>query len=278
MANLTETSNWDAGVNQLADTTDALNATTLNAAPQALTNRTLWLKNLLTGNYTITDSTVPSSNVGTITALFSGLGNRIKAITGKSSWTTTPATTLEASAAHIASPNPHVGHVNHALATATYDMLVASGPGAFVKKTLAEIKAILGLGDAAYKSTGATSGTVAAGDHGHTNTSNIGGPYVTATALRLVSGFVASNGALSVTGVNLDTADTWSVAKVATGTYRFSGFARWPSIFVMPTISTTLRATTPTWDNGSHTYSVDVLFADGATNLWDVAFSFLVIS
>jgi hypothetical protein len=40
--------------------------------------------------------------------------------------------------------------INHALATAANDFLVASGVGVFVKKTLAEVKTILGLGSAAY--------------------------------------------------------------------------------------------------------------------------------
>lgn len=42
------------------------------------------------------------------------------------------------------------GKVSHSLATAANDFLVASGAGAFVKKTLAQVKAILGLGSAAY--------------------------------------------------------------------------------------------------------------------------------
>jgi len=40
--------------------------------------------------------------------------------------------------------------INHSLATAVNDFLVSSGAGAFVKKTLAEVKTILGLGSAAY--------------------------------------------------------------------------------------------------------------------------------
>jgi Phage tail-collar fibre protein len=55
--------------------------------------------------------------------------------------------------AHANAIAPHIGHIGHALATAVNDFLVASAPGAFVKKTLAEVKAILGLGDAAYKTT-----------------------------------------------------------------------------------------------------------------------------
>lgn len=69
-------------------------------------------------------------------------------------------------------------NVRHSLAVAANDMLVASGVGAFVKKSLAEVKAILGLGDAAYKNTGTVAGTVSAGDHGHANNAAIGGPYL----------------------------------------------------------------------------------------------------
>ncbi|MCR4436151.1 MAG: phage tail protein [Clostridiales bacterium] len=47
------------------------------------------------------------------------------------------------------------GKISHSLATAINDFLVASGPGQFVKKTLAEVKAILGLGTAAYTDTSA---------------------------------------------------------------------------------------------------------------------------
>ncbi|MDQ5987386.1 MAG: hypothetical protein CSYNP_03126 [Syntrophus sp. SKADARSKE-3] len=43
-----------------------------------------------------------------------------------------------------------LGGIAHSLATAVNDFLVASGAGAFVKKTLAEVKIILGLGSAAY--------------------------------------------------------------------------------------------------------------------------------
>jgi len=44
----------------------------------------------------------------------------------------------------------HTQYIKHSLATAISDFLVASGAGAFVKKTLAEVKTILGLGTAAY--------------------------------------------------------------------------------------------------------------------------------
>lgn len=51
---------------------------------------------------------------------------------------------------HLGASAPHSGHVAHSLATAVDDFLVASGAGVFVKKTLAEVKTILGLGSAAY--------------------------------------------------------------------------------------------------------------------------------
>lgn len=51
--------------------------------------------------------------------------------------------------------------VPHSLATATNDVLVgATGGGSWVKKSLAELKTILGLGSAAYVDTGAAAGQV----------------------------------------------------------------------------------------------------------------------
>jgi hypothetical protein len=48
------------------------------------------------------------------------------------------------------SDDDHPQYIKHSLATAISDFLVASGAGVFVKKTLAEVKTILGLGTAAY--------------------------------------------------------------------------------------------------------------------------------
>jgi len=44
----------------------------------------------------------------------------------------------------------HPQYIKHSLATAVSNFLVASGAGVFIKKTLAEVKTILGLGTAAY--------------------------------------------------------------------------------------------------------------------------------
>lgn len=46
----------------------------------------------------------------------------------------------------------HTQYIKHSLATAVSDFLVASGAGVFIKKTLAEVQAVLGLGTAAYTS------------------------------------------------------------------------------------------------------------------------------
>lgn len=152
---------------------------------------------------TISDANAPTGDAGTPTTLFGWLAYMIKSITGKANWRTAPATTLEAAKghidrtdnphnttaaqvsaepananiqAHIADSAPHTGHISHSLATAVNDFLVASGVGVFVKKTLAEVKTILGLGDAAYKNTGTAAGTVAAGDHGHTQAQSHNAP------------------------------------------------------------------------------------------------------
>jgi|GEM_PF-2272700 len=49
-----------------------------------------------------------------------------------------------------AGDHTHGTYVPHSLATAVNDFIVASGAGVFVKKTLGEVKTILGLGTAAY--------------------------------------------------------------------------------------------------------------------------------
>jgi hypothetical protein len=53
-------------------------------------------------------------------------------------------------AVEVTQATPSGGYVSHGLATAANDFLVASGVGVFVKKTLAQVKVILGLGTAAY--------------------------------------------------------------------------------------------------------------------------------
>lgn len=56
------------------------------------------------------------------------------------------------------------GKINKSLATAANLFLVSSGIGEFVVKTVEDVKALLGLGSAAYKDVGTAAGTVMAGD------------------------------------------------------------------------------------------------------------------
>ncbi|MEK0312486.1 hypothetical protein [Cohnella sp. 56] len=53
------------------------------------------------GSRTISDTSTPTGDSGTVTTLFGWLANMIKAITGKTSWRTAPATTLEAAKSHM---------------------------------------------------------------------------------------------------------------------------------------------------------------------------------
>lgn len=59
------------------------------------------------GNRTVTDSTAPSGTSGTLTTLLRWIAYMIKAITGKSSWITSPAITLEATKNHVDAAGAH---------------------------------------------------------------------------------------------------------------------------------------------------------------------------
>lgn len=60
------------------------------------------------GNRTATPDSAPSGNTGTITALLSGLANRIRAIMGSANWWDAPPVSLTGAQAHIGSTsNPH---------------------------------------------------------------------------------------------------------------------------------------------------------------------------
>ncbi|ETT78982.1 hypothetical protein C173_01662 [Paenibacillus sp. FSL R7-277] len=60
------------------------------------------------GNRTISDTTAPTGDSGTVTNLLGWLANTVKSITGKSSWRTAPATTLEAAKAHADDATRHL--------------------------------------------------------------------------------------------------------------------------------------------------------------------------
>ncbi|MDH6483977.1 hypothetical protein, partial [Paenibacillus sp. PastH-2] len=60
------------------------------------------------GNRTIADTTAPTGDAGTLTILLGWLANMIKSITGKPSWRTAPATTLEAAKTHADDTTRHI--------------------------------------------------------------------------------------------------------------------------------------------------------------------------
>ncbi|MEB3103094.1 phage tail-collar fiber domain-containing protein [Ferviditalea candida] len=83
------------------------------------------------GNRTISDAMAPTGDTGLITTLFGWLANMIKAITGKSSWRTAPATTLEAANTHMnRTDNPHaVTAAQIGAANILAQMLTVDGAG-----------------------------------------------------------------------------------------------------------------------------------------------------
>jgi len=97
-----------------------------------------------TTDTTTFDGTIQANSVGG--AVESTEGSQAKVDTHKAA--DVSATVHPNASTHIGAAAPHAGHVNHSLATAINDFLVASGAGVFVKKTLAEVLTILGKGSA----------------------------------------------------------------------------------------------------------------------------------
>lgn len=92
------------------------------------------------GDRTITDTAAPTGTTGTLTALFGWIANMIKGITGKSSWSTAPATTLEEAKQHIDNSDIHT--------TATEkNKLAGIQSGAEVNQNTFSIIRVSGQGD-----------------------------------------------------------------------------------------------------------------------------------
>jgi hypothetical protein len=88
---------------------------TLTGGGNLSTDRTLSILNggvtdAKIGNRTIDDTTAPATNVGILATLLGYIANRIKAITGKDSWQTSPSVTLEDASNHINSYMKHAGY------------------------------------------------------------------------------------------------------------------------------------------------------------------------
>jgi hypothetical protein len=145
----------DKYINELTNHTTPIDADSVPVYDSAnsLTKRVLWssikatLKtyfDTLYNNYTLTKAAVEAVLTGvisthshTVTKSDVGLGN-----VDNTADTAKPVSTAQQTALD--------GKISHSLATAVSDFLVSSGAGVFIKKTLAEVKTILGLGSAAY--------------------------------------------------------------------------------------------------------------------------------
>ncbi len=81
------------------------------------------------GTRTVDDADVPASDSGLVTRLFNYLANRVRAITGESSWRTSPATTLKDAKTHADSAAPHAGHLKKTPAATADNDVQASAAG-----------------------------------------------------------------------------------------------------------------------------------------------------
>lgn len=131
-ANITNTS--PDSIDTIEDVINSLNshktAATLDHPDNSVTDAKI-------GNRTISDTNAPTGDSGLLTTLFGWIGNMIKAITGKSSWRTAPATTLEAANTHHGASAPHSGHAatNHNLVNTTHHPASGLTNGHFLKAT-----------------------------------------------------------------------------------------------------------------------------------------------
>lgn len=146
------------------------------------------------------------------------------------------------------SDDDHTIYVKHSLATAVSDFLVSSGAGVWVKKTLAEVKTILGLGTAAYTAStdyavtakGVTNGDShdhAGGDGGQVDHGGLGGladddhtQYVKHALATAANDFLVASGSgvivkktLAETQAILDGAVTMLALPTATATPSLAG-------------------------------------------------------
>ena len=101
-----------------------------------------------------TGSGAPSGGLGVVGDFYLDYTNNVYyEKTGTSTWTQRGTLGQDHGSLGGLTDDDHPQYIKHSLAEAISDFLVASGAGAFVKKTLAEVKTVLGLGALAYKST-----------------------------------------------------------------------------------------------------------------------------
>jgi len=98
-----------------------------------------------------TGSGAPSGGLGVVGDFYLDYTNNVYyEKTGTSTWTQRGTLGQDHGSLGGLADDDHPQYIKHSLAETISDFLVASGAGAFIKKTLAEVKTILGLGSAAY--------------------------------------------------------------------------------------------------------------------------------
>lgn len=126
-----------AGANR--DTTHK-NAATLDHPDNSVTDAKI-------GNRTITDTVTAAAGANTVTNLFNMIGNMLKRITGKTTWWTPPATTLEAANTHITATTG--AHAASAISsTATGDVSATNVQGAIAELAAEKLAAMHALNGA----------------------------------------------------------------------------------------------------------------------------------
>ncbi|WP_310549932.1 phage tail-collar fiber domain-containing protein [Paenibacillus glufosinatiresistens] len=132
--------------------------TAAKLAPAAATDAAI-------GSRTVSDSTAPTGDAGTLTGILGWLANMVKGITGKTSWRTPPATTLEAASGHMKDTTVHLTPAERTLWNAK-----ETTTGAQAKADAAQAAAIAAAAaDAAAKANAAAAASIPASQKGVAN-------------------------------------------------------------------------------------------------------------
>ncbi|KAA9003996.1 hypothetical protein F4V43_11335 [Paenibacillus spiritus] len=132
--------------------------TAAKLAPAAATDTVI-------GSRTVSDLNAPTGDTGTLTGIIGWLASMVKAVTGKSSWRTPPATTLEAASGHMRDTTAHVT----AAERGAWNTKETTG-GAQAKADAAQAAAIAAAAaDASTKANAAAASSVPAAQKGTPN-------------------------------------------------------------------------------------------------------------
>lgn len=189
------------------------NAATLDHPDNSVTDAKI-------GNRTITDTVTAAAGANTITTLFNMVGNMLKRITGKTTWYTAPATTLETANTHITATTGIHGATNANTANA---IVQRDASGNFIANTITA--ALNGLAATATKlataRTIAISGKVTGTATGFDGSGNIVIPVTAVTADSCTGNSATATAATTAT--KLATARIVTLTGDVTGSGSFDG-------------------------------------------------------